>query len=362
MIYEKRLLVLGGAEKGCLRMERTAAGVNCALSSAAAGERVIVLRDRTNFFNFVGQLRGTYRFALPPSLDFDTLVAIVGDASGRLLMSGGFRRPMPWKSNLEDDLARAIRALGIKPSPKQNTRDIESYFLDIVPTDYDDTRVAEVNYYRSNLTEDGERENEEREDVRTAENEGPDRMPKTHADISTLKPRATDIPPAPNPHATDIPTPKPHDNTPPEPTKQPEAKADSEPSEVAGTEAEPLSDGDFSTERTVGELPPVSFYETIKEQVERLFTKNERYERLEQLLPESRWIRVNYDARGKYYLVGTIGDPVRYLCYGVPGEYSPTPPPELVGYCQWLAADGNDPAGKGFWIMYQDGVTGKSVL
>ena len=112
--------------------------------------------------------------------------------------------------------------------------------------------------------------------------------------------------------------------------------------------------------------PPVleaaAFYDTVKTQLEKLFAKNEHYAVLERLLPDSRWIRVDYDNRGKFYLIGLIGEPVRYICYGVPGKYSPHPPAELAGYCQWLAVNETNPLGEGFWIMYQDAASGKSVL
>lgn len=359
MIYEKRLLVLGGsASSGCLRLERTSAGVSCALSGNVKGGCVLVIRDDVNFFSFGDiALSGTYRFNLPASVNFDSLVAAVGDLSGKLIMCGGFKRPMPWRSNIEDDINRALRCLGIKrehAAPKP--RDIEQFFFDIVPTDYDDTRVAEVNYYRSNLTEDVQ------EPLGQYAQEQAEELPETGTRESESREYKIQEPPAPHKEPIKEPVkPAPAKTREPEPTEP--APSAPTPDEVASTITEPpLKSDNYETKKRPAELPPVSFYESIKDQIERLFAKNERYGRLEQLLPESRWIKVNYDSHGKYYLVGTIGDPVRYLCYGVPGEYSPTPPPDLVGYCQWLAADENDPAGKGFWIMYQDGVTGKSVL
>ena len=145
--------------------------------------------------------------------------------------------------------------------------------------------------------------------------------------------------------------------------EQTAAPADGQAGEAAAsvTDGLPLSDADYGA-RKVPELGRATFYESVSDQLQKLFDKCERYTALEKLLPDSRWVKVDYDTSGRYYLVGLIGDPVRYMCYGVPGEYSPEPPPELAGYCQWLAVDPNDPAGKGFWIMYQDGVTGKSIL
>lgn len=337
MIYEKRLLVLGGGTaSGCLRLEKTDNSFRCYLTGSVKCDCVLVIKDEANFLCFGDfNLGSPYRFSLPGGVNIDNLVAAVGDLSGSLVMYGGFRRPMPWRGNLEDDVRLALRRLGIE---KKSVRDINDFFLDIIPSDYDDTRVAEVNYYKSNLTADSEPE---------------------FAD--TLTPPSFD-PPAPEPSSPAEKT-APEKSAASEPPPEPPASA---PDEVAASVADetepPLADAEYSAARAVPELNPVSFYESVKDQVERLFANNERYEALERLLPDSRWIKVNYNSTGKYYLVGVIGDPVRYLCYGVPGEYSPDPPPDLVGYCQWLALDPGDPAGKGFWIMYQDGVTGRSVL
>ena len=320
MIYEKRLLVLSGEGNGCLRLERTQSGLVGRLTGDARGECVLAVAAGGKLFTFGSfSLPPAYSFTLPGSVGMDDLVAAVGDMRGKCVMSGGFRRPMPWRANMEDWLARAVRACGGDPNaparPRvEEKRSIDDYFLDIVPQEYDDGRIAEVNYYRSNLTSESESDEPENE-IAAASAE--------------------------------------------EPVAEPGVSV--EPGEREKPDIPPLSDGDYGT-RSVPELGRATFYESVADQIDRLFDKCERFEVLEKLLPDSRWVRVDYDASGRYYLVGLIGNPVRYMCYGVPGEYSPEPPPELAGYCQWLALDANDPAGKGFWIMYQDGVTGKSIL
>ncbi len=330
MIYEKRLLVLSGSITGCLRLERTNASVTCTLTCAAKSECVLVVRDENDFFCF-GPFgpTGAYKFTLPQTVRFDELVAAVGDLGGRLIMSGGFRRPLPWKGSFEDDVKNAMQKLGLS---RRESRDINDFFLDIIPTDYDDTRVAEVNYYRSNLTQESGGVEEEREAAAAVAE--PIKVPEQ---VTRSEPIARS-----------------------EPVMKREDIRNVEPEPIDGSVGFRVPD--YSPTRVVPELAPVSFYESVKDQIDRLFEKNERFEKLERLLPDSKWLKVSYDGSGKYYLVGTIGTPVRYLCYGVPGDYSPTPPSDLVGYCQWLAEDTDNPAGKGFWLMYQDGVTGKSVL
>lgn len=321
MIYEKRLLVLVGESSGCLRLERTASGLNGRLTGNVR-DCVLAVRSGKRMFAFGKfDLPPAYAFTLPPDIDPDSLVVAVGDLSGRLVMSGGFRRPMPWRGNLEDDVRAALRICGVAERSRAERapqRDINEYFLDIVPQDYDDGRIAEVNYYRSNLT------GVSSDDIGVSS----DGAPEASQPVSAAE-------------------------------RQPET------AEAAASVTEgppPLSDGDHAVHRKVPELGSAAFYDSVSDQIDKLFARCERYEAIEKLLPDSRWVKVDYDASGRYYLVGLIGDPVRYICYGVPGEYSPHPPSELAGYCQWLALDENDPAGKGFWVMYQDAVTGKSIL
>lgn len=103
------------------------------------------------------------------------------------------------------------------------------------------------------------------------------------------------------------------------------------------------------------------FYEQLKPQLDSLFKNNPPFEKLQNAMPETKWIKVNYDDNGKYYVVGLIGGKPDYICYGVPANFTLTAPSELDGYCQWLPVDGAKPEGEGFWLMFQDAVTGESI-
>ena len=101
----------------------------------------------------------------------------------------------------------------------------------------------------------------------------------------------------------------------------------------------------------------MTFYERVSEQVETLFSEHPREEALEKLLPFTRWVRVEFADDGRYYVVGLVGERPDYLCYGLPGEYASDAP----GGASWLPLDVRDPHGKGYWLLYQDAATGKSV-
>lgn len=101
-----------------------------------------------------------------------------------------------------------------------------------------------------------------------------------------------------------------------------------------------------------------TYFERSSEQLGKLLAGNERFAPIERLIPGSKFVKINYDGQ-RYYLVGVIGSD--YICYGVPAMFSETPPKPLTGYARWLPCNASDPHGEGFWMMYQDGVSGETL-
>lgn len=106
----------------------------------------------------------------------------------------------------------------------------------------------------------------------------------------------------------------------------------------------------------------LSFYSEIKEQIDKLFSDNPCEEYLQNLLPNSKWIKVTIGS-GDYYVLGIIkeDEKIKYICYGVPGIYQKEPPRELSGYPVWFPLDSEKPEGFGYWLSYQDAENGESV-
>lgn len=106
-----------------------------------------------------------------------------------------------------------------------------------------------------------------------------------------------------------------------------------------------------------------NFYNMIAEQLDELFEKYPKEETLEKLIDNSKWIKIRNDDN-KYYVVGVIynNNDIKYVCYGVPGNYSKEPPIELIEYSQWLPTDIMNPYDNGYWVMYQDANTGENVI
>lgn len=107
----------------------------------------------------------------------------------------------------------------------------------------------------------------------------------------------------------------------------------------------------------------LTFYDKLKWQIDKIFNGNEKEEFLEQLLPNSKWVKVEYENDGDYYVFGLIyeDEKVKYVCYGVPGVFQKTPPKELTGYPIWFPLSEESIEGFGYWLTYQDAETGEPI-
>lgn len=105
------------------------------------------------------------------------------------------------------------------------------------------------------------------------------------------------------------------------------------------------------------------FYGEIKNQLSILFERYPEETFLNEIIPNSKWVKVDYEDNGKYFVIGLIyeDEKVAYVCYGMPGEYSVEPPKEFIGISQWLPLDPEKPNELGYWLMYQDAETGENV-
>lgn len=104
------------------------------------------------------------------------------------------------------------------------------------------------------------------------------------------------------------------------------------------------------------------YYLTVKKHLDELFFKFPEEDALVKIVPESKWVKISY-SQSKYYVVGLVSEAKteKYICYGVPATYSPTPPETLKGYCSFVPRSIFDLTGEGYWMMFQDAVTGECV-
>ena len=107
----------------------------------------------------------------------------------------------------------------------------------------------------------------------------------------------------------------------------------------------------------------LSFYERINPQISKMFENNKEETVLNEILPNSKFCRVEFEDGSGYYVFGVIyedGLP-KYVCYGLPAQKNSEPPKELSNLYQWLPIDATDETGDGYYMMYQDAITGKNM-
>ena len=105
------------------------------------------------------------------------------------------------------------------------------------------------------------------------------------------------------------------------------------------------------------------YYEKVKDKIDELFEKGERNTELENLMGDSKWVKINNN-KNQHYVVGIIGSKNSipdYICYGVPSNFSFTPPSCLGSDARWLPIDVKNPQGKGYWVMFQSARTGETI-
>lgn len=130
----------------------------------------------------------------------------------------------------------------------------------------------------------------------------------------------------------------------------------------------PLEKQPYEEEITTGKLrmpenSSMNFIDEIGSQLQGLFDKFPPEEALASIIPNSKWVKVDFNKDGKYYVVGLIyeNDAVKYVCYGVPGVWAELPPQDFNAEAKFLPLDLDDPEGDGYWLTYQDAFDGELV-
>lgn len=113
----------------------------------------------------------------------------------------------------------------------------------------------------------------------------------------------------------------------------------------------------------VPDKPATNFIDEIGSQLQGLFDKFPPEQVLSEIIPNSKWVKVDFNKENKYYVVGLIyqDDEVKYVCYGVPGVWAEVPPDDFNPEAKFLPLDLDDPQGAGYWLTYQDAFDGELV-
>ncbi|MBQ3596538.1 MAG: hypothetical protein II988_01835 [Clostridia bacterium] len=104
------------------------------------------------------------------------------------------------------------------------------------------------------------------------------------------------------------------------------------------------------------------FYLQIKDKLEDIFLKFPSHDLLCHAFPDSRWAKIHFSL-DKHYVVGEVKEEgrIKYICYGVPAVYGDVPPKQLSNYCSFIPLSMLDTKGKGYFMTFQDAVSGKCI-
>ena len=411
MKFEKRLVILGGENnaKGTVTLETNAYGTFATFNvynipDLLSGEYAVGIKNSEQVFTRkIGSMgRILSRFKIT-DMSLSGIHCIIYDTATETPVLYGHTPDAPklWAGNMMDgirskkvEFPQAITKAEIEkslPSYSDRPQEIENYFLDILPQDgsYRDSAVAQVNYYPSDMSIEVSYTSREQSGYVPEENpidkhiaSMGERLESESGDSKSVMPQKADeekIQPwqyakqyierykdnlssghilknislgQENAERKDA----------PDKASDPIQACAVRECAAAGVANTIPPAGEYTAENALREIKTETvFYEQIKNQLDDLFGSNPQFETLNNMMPDTKWIKVDYDGSGKYYVVGIIGKKPDYICYGVPAVYTPAPPDELDGYCQWLPLDESKPEGEGFWIMYQDAVSGDSV-
>lgn len=105
-----------------------------------------------------------------------------------------------------------------------------------------------------------------------------------------------------------------------------------------------------------------NFYQAIKPQLDEMFVRYPAEERLNAVVPNSKWVRIDVDD-DDYYVLGVLFDlsEPTFICYGIPGVRTVAPPSEIADVSVWLPLDNAHSDGAGFWVIYQSAHNGKCI-
>ncbi|MBR7159953.1 MAG: hypothetical protein IKD20_02835 [Clostridia bacterium] len=101
---------------------------------------------------------------------------------------------------------------------------------------------------------------------------------------------------------------------------------------------------------------PLAFYYKVRDALEETFVCYPLDDTLSKVIEGSEWVRI--ESGGSYYVVGKVymEGVLKYICYGLPGDRSMSPPDELANHTQYIPIP--DTKG-GYFVIFQDANTGE---
>ena len=110
-------------------------------------------------------------------------------------------------------------------------------------------------------------------------------------------------------------------------------------------------------------IPKTIKWKRWRRKIDKLFENNPIEKNLEEIFPNSKFVKIEYEDDGDFYVFGLLyeGEKIKYVCYGIPAVYEEEPPKELSGYPIFVPLDKEKAGGFGYWLTYQDAETGEPI-
>lgn len=104
------------------------------------------------------------------------------------------------------------------------------------------------------------------------------------------------------------------------------------------------------------------YYYAVKDEIDALFQKYPKDERLNGVFSCSEWVLIKDGENASEYLVGVVYEDWRakYICYAIPAENGETPPDEIKDVCTFVPHSAFQ-NGAGFFIIFQSASSGECI-
>ncbi len=119
--------------------------------------------------------------------------------------------------------------------------------------------------------------------------------------------------------------------------------------------------GTILYENVNGDCYCQNYYDNVREKLDKLIDSYEKDFTLCSLIPESNFVKINYD-NNRFYSVGTVKErgAVKYVCYAVMGSYL-NAPKQIISFCDFLPLSPFNALGEGYYVIFQNAQTGEIV-
>ena len=104
------------------------------------------------------------------------------------------------------------------------------------------------------------------------------------------------------------------------------------------------------------------YYDSVKDEIDTLFTNHPRDDTLKNAFSSSEWVRVKGEEDNPQYLVGVVYEDLspKYVCYALAANGANEPPEEIAQACVFVPTSAFNEQ-TGFFVIFQSASTGECI-